>query len=165
VEFQEIDLRGHGFEGFVKISYLKANGCDVIPKEKGVYIVAKEDSEAIDYLERSIGGHFKGKDPTVSISELKANWVDGAYVIYIGKAGGAESNATLLSRIDQLIEFGKGKDIGHSGGRYIWQLKDADELVLAWKRLPSNDPEQEETELIRDFRNQYGKRPFANLQK
>ena len=165
MNFQKAGLKEYGFDGFVTISYLKVSGCNVIPREKGVYVVAKEDSEPVDFLKTSVGGHFKDQDPTVEISELQAKWVDDAYVVYIGKAGGIESRATLFSRIDQFIKFGKGKKIGHWGGRYVWQLKDADKLVLAWKSLSDKNPKTEETNLIEEFRNQYGKRPFANLQK
>jgi hypothetical protein len=165
MNFQKADLKEYGFDGFVTISYLKARGCNMIPRDKGVYVVVKEDSRPADFLKVSIGGHFKDQDPTVEISELQTKWVDGASVVYIGKAGGIKSNATLFSRIGQFIKFGEGKKIGHWGGRYIWQLKDSDKLVLAWKSLSDKDPETEETNLIAEFRNQYGKRPFANLLK
>ena len=165
MNFQKTDLEEYGFKGFLKISYLKENGCRDIPEEMGVYIVARESSDKVCFLEESIGGHFKGKNPTVSISKLQDNWIDGAYVINIGKAGGTGIKATLFSRIDQYIKFGDGKNIGHRGGRYIWQLEDSDELLIAWKSLDNEEPEVVETELINDFRKQYGKRPFANLQK
>jgi len=165
VDFQKNDLKEYGFSGFVTIFNLKANGCNGIPKEKGVYIVAKEDSEAVVYLEKSVGGHFKGKYPTVSISELSSNWVEGAYVLYVGQTGAGKSKGTLSSRIVQLIKFGKGENIGHRGGRYIWQLKNAGKLVVAWKCLSTDDPKREKTKLITEFRNIYGKRPFANLQE
>ncbi|MBW8002734.1 MAG: hypothetical protein FVQ80_12050 [Planctomycetes bacterium] len=165
MDFRRAGLEEYGFEGFVGISYLKENGCGDIPKEMGVYVVIRESSDNVCFLEESIGGHFKGKNPTVSISELEDNWIDGAYVINIGKAGGTDIKATLFSRINQYIKFGKGKNIGHRGGRYIWQLKDSDELLIAWKPLDDEEPEDVESELINDFRKQYGERPFANLQK
>lgn len=163
--FQRKDLEEYGFRGFVTISYLKENGCREIPKQIGVYVVVRKSSEKVGFLEESIGGYFKDKNPTVSISELEDNWVEGASVINIGKAGGTGIKANLFSRIDQYIKFGKGKNVSHRGGRYIWQLKDSDELLIAWKTLTDEEPEVVEAALIDEFRNQYGKRPFANLQK
>lgn len=156
-------LMANGFKGFVTLSYLKIKGYSDIPMHKGVYVILRDSKDDPIFLEASIGGHFKGKDPSVSISELKANWTDST-VIYIGRAGGSESGATLKSRIIQYIEFGKGREIGHWGGRYIWQLKDSDQLLVAWKEIPEA-PEEVETELIDQFRMEHGKRPFANLKK
>ncbi|HBG28410.1 MAG: hypothetical protein A2Y10_11070 [Planctomycetes bacterium GWF2_41_51] len=163
MNFQRNDLEAFGFEGFVKISHLKTNGCDIVPKQMGVYIVVNENPQKFNYLKKSIGGYFKDKDPTVSILELKNNWVDNAYVVYIGKAGGVTSNATLFKRINQYIQFGKGKKIGHRGGRYIWQLKDSDNLLFAWKPLIDEDPRFIELSLINEFTKRYNKMPFANL--
>jgi hypothetical protein len=165
MDFQRTGLEEYGFEGFIDISYFKENGCGDIPKDMGVYVVIRESLNDVCFLKESIGGHFKGKNPTVSIAELEDNWIDGTYVVNIGKAGGTGINATLHSRINQYIKFGKGKNIGHRGGRYIWQLKGSDELLIAWKPLVDKEPDEVETELINDFRKQYGKRPFANLQK
>jgi hypothetical protein len=109
------------------------------------------------------GGHFKGKDPNVPLYELKDNWVDNAIVVYIGKAGNEVSSATLQSRLRQYFWFGQGKNIGHWGGRLIWQLKNSTDLVVCWKALPNSDPRTVEADLIRQFITKYSKRPFANL--
>jgi len=55
--------------------------------------------------------------------------------------------------------------VSHWGGRYIWQLADADELVTCWKTTPKSDPTREELKLLQAFTARYGKRPFANLHK
>jgi len=39
------------------------------------------------FLDESIGGHFKGKNPTVAVGTLENKWVDDALVLNIGKAG------------------------------------------------------------------------------
>jgi hypothetical protein len=63
------------------------------------------------------------------------------------------------------MEFGKGRDVGHWGGRYIWQIQDSDDFLIAWKPLTNEEPDTIESALIEEFRNKFGKRPFANLAK
>lgn len=99
----------------------------------------------------------------VSIAELEANWVEGTSVVYIGKAGGVGSSATLQKRISQYIRFGQGANVGHWGGRYIWQLADSRDLVVCWKILTNEEPREVERLMIADFIDVHGgKRPFAN---
>jgi hypothetical protein len=117
------------------------------------------------FLPQGTGGYFKGKNPNESLEVLKKHWVDGTKVIYIGKAGGEKSSSTLKSRIQQLLKFGTGKNVGHYGGRYIWQLKDSHQLIVCWMPLyqQDQDPREIEKALIHDFKKTYHKRPFANL--
>lgn len=151
-----------GFSGFITIESLMRDSAP-IPKQKGVYLVLRLDTNACDFLDIGTGGHFKGKNPNVLLSDLQSNWVNDACVVYIGKAGAENSKATLHSRLGQYLKFGQGRNIGHWGGRLIWQLKDSPQLVVCWKALPNDDPRTVEKELIKDFVRQYGKRPFANL--
>ncbi len=122
-------------------------------------MVVRTSTEKPKFLTEGTGGHFKHKDPNVGINELEANWVEGTCVVYIGKA------SSLAKRLEQYLRFGEGKPVGHWGGRYIWQLADAKELLFCWLPLPSTmDPEEIEHELISTFRAQYWDcRPFANL--
>lgn len=158
----EIDkLKELGFEGFVTVSQLPSN-YNSIPKIKGVYcIICLEDN--CKFLEVGCGGHFKGKNPNVITSLLKTNWVENAGVIYIGKAGGSASKATLHSRLKQYIKFGQGRPVGHWGGRLIWQIENSGNLIVAWKTLSTEEPRDYEMKLISSFVVKYGKRPFANL--
>ncbi len=166
MDFSRQGLEASGFTGFVKVSNLKnPGGCNVIPKQMGVYVIVREDIATPAFLERSIGGFFKGKDPTLPIEELKRNWISGAYVVYIGKAGGLASGATLCSRLKQYMDFGSGKPIGHQGGRMIWQLPDSDDLLVAWKPLVGVEPVTVEQSMIDDFVRLHGMFPFANRRR
>ena len=146
------------FNGFVRVFNLRGDALKDIPDVPGVYMVLRDSVERPDFLVRGSGGYFKGKDPNVPLSELCANWVEGANVLYIGKA------KSLRKRISQYLRFGDGKPVGHWGGRYIWQLADAQELIFCWMPV-IGDADAVETEMICRFREHYGSRPFANLMK
>ena len=135
----------------------------LIPKTKGVYIVLNLDNKPPEFLTDGTGGYFKGKNPNVSVGELKSNWVDNTIVVYIGKAGKEGSKATLVSRLRQYFRFGQGINVGHWGGRLVWQLKNSKDLVVCWKVLPTEDPRIVEALLIQQFKSIFSKRPFANI--
>ncbi|MBE6236205.1 MAG: hypothetical protein E7112_08235 [Bacteroidales bacterium] len=151
-------IESAGFAGFMPVVELRDSETESVPDVPGVYMVLRDSGERPDFLARGSGGYFKGKDPNVPLSELSANWVEGAKVLYIGKA------KSLRKRISQYLRFGDGKPVGHWGGRYIWQLADAQELIFCWMPV-DGDPDAVETEMISRFREHYGSRPFANLTK
>lgn len=152
-----------GFTGFTTIGALMADTC-AAPAAAGVYVVMRNDDGRPTFTTKGTGGFFNQKDPNVSIDELERNWVDDTSIVYIGKAGGPKSGATLRSRLRQYMEFGQGKPIGHYGGRYIWQLQDARELTVCWKVIGDKDPRDVENQMIAMFKVEHGgRRPFANL--
>lgn len=161
--FQDLsEIKDFGFLGFKSIQQLW-NDYSVIPDVSGVYVVINPDMKEKRFLPKGTGGFFKGKDPNISQEELKGYWIDNCLVIYIGKAGGSNSSATLRKRIKQYLDFGKGKPVGHYGGRLIWQLVNSKDLIIAWKILKQIEPRNEEQKLLNEFVNIYGKLPFANL--
>lgn len=154
--FNDIDeIKEAGFTGFKKMSELFLDS-SMLPNNNGVYLVLNIENKPGEFLTVGSGGHFKGKDPNISLAVLKSNWVDNTKVVYIGKA------TSLRSRLRQYFAFGQGKNIGHYGGRLIWQIKYSSDLVVCWKSL-STDPREFETELIQQFVKTFGCRPFANL--
>ena len=150
-------LASEGFEGFVSVKDLKENfTAAAVPAVEGVYVVLRLNGSEPLFLEEGTGGFFKGTDPNVTIAVLQANWVEGEPVVYIGKA------KSLSKRLKQYMQFGCGKPVGHYGGRYIWQLKDADELVVCWRSV--GDSLAVEASMIAGFKASHsGCRPFANL--
>ncbi|MEZ5709917.1 MAG: hypothetical protein R3E02_11080 [Blastomonas sp.] len=76
-------LETAGFTGWLPFAAIRTSDC---PASGGVYVVTNNTESPISFSERSCGGWFKGKDPTVGPDALATNWVDGAEVVYIGKA-------------------------------------------------------------------------------
>ena len=147
-------LQRQGFVGFVRVADLRSGNRNNIPAVPGVYLVLRDCVSHPEFLEVGTGGHFKGKDPNVSIARLRSEWVERAVIVYVGQSG-SKSKGTLKKRIGE---------VGHQGGRLIWQLRGADRLLLCWKEVADHDPKEIETELIEAFKSEHGgRRPFANL--
>lgn len=149
--FTRVGLEEAGFRAWVRFEEVRSADC---PAAGGVYVVAY--GGAPQFASESCGGWFKGKNPSISAEALSANWVEGAEVVYIGKAD------VLKRRLTEFADFGAGKPIGHWGGRLIWQLDDVAALRVAWKETPGRVPAMVEASLIAEFRRSYGKPPFAN---
>ncbi|MBZ9631607.1 hypothetical protein LB465_12525 [Salegentibacter sp. LM13S] len=163
IDFNSIEaLKKNGFKGFKSVEELNLNP-QLLPNQKGVYLVLNISDKKTEFLEKGVGGFFKGKDPNLPIAELKRNWVEDCKTIYIGKAGGLSSNATLRSRLKQYLKFGQGKNVGHYGGRLIWQLDHHLNLIFCWLPIEDSEPRDLEKKLLVDFIQQFGQRPYANL--
>ncbi len=156
--FDRAGLAAFGFDGFVTFVELWNMWLDLVPRTAGVYAVLRESDEPPEFRSESPGGRFKGRDPTAPIETLGAMWVDGVQALYFGKA------EDLQRRLRQYARFGKGEPVGHWGGRYIWQLADSADLVVAWKRCdPSVSARSLESELLHAFVDSHGALPFANI--
>jgi len=170
--FTKDDLKNKGYKGFVTISEIKnyffynKNIGIKIPNKQGVYMILLPNlSNKFQFSEKSKGGHFKNKNPTVDIDILNNNRVKDAEVLYIGKAGGKKIKTKLEHRLKQYMRFGSNKKVSHWGGRYIWQLNNSDDLIVIWKTTLGDEPHSVESQLIKEFKDQFGKLPFANLRK
>jgi len=154
-------LKNEGFEGFASIGHIRSHR-SVVPVLPGVYVVLREQLDSAKFLERSGGGWFKNHDPSVAIEALEKKWIVDAHVLYVGKAdAGKRGRRGIRVRLDEYLRFGRGEPIGHWGGRYLWQLSEADELLVCWKTCA--DPLGEEARLLNVFREEYGSLPYANL--
>ncbi|MEY9965591.1 hypothetical protein ABIA33_003637 [Streptacidiphilus sp. MAP12-16] len=153
---QGLELRG--FNGFVSFSDVAVSQ---IPRGGGIYVVMRIADRAPSFQTASTAGWRKQRDPAVSVKKLAEKWVDGAEVVYIGKAAaGAAGGHGLRGRLAQYARHGLG-GTSHHGGRYIWQLQDSAALLVGWK--PSEQPREAEKALIAEFEALYGGLPFANL--
>ena len=158
-------LRDMGFDGFRPVAHLHHTSCLEVPVERGVYVVVRNSERSPEFLERSAAGWFRQQDPSVAIDALKDKWVEGAYVLYIGRARGPGVRSLLRQRVKRYIRFGMGKAVAHAGGRFIWQLRDQMALRIAWLPAPDEDPTSTEATMLNMFFLLHGKLPFANLRQ
>ncbi len=154
-------LKQDGFTGFRPLADLDINR---IPQKPGIFAVLRPDGFQPQFLAKSTAGIFKKKDPPLKAEALDAEWVDGADVLYVGKAGpGSKGNRGLRRQIQEFVDFGRGRPPGHWDGRMIWQLAAAGSLVVAWKELPVEQLNAAEAGHHAAFREEFGRLPFANL--
>jgi len=149
-------LGATGFEGFLTTRELSAGRMKDVPALPGIYVVISDVAEQPAFLASSIGGRFKGKDPTIAVSALESRWVAATDVLYIGKAD------QLRRRVAQLCRYAAGEPVGHWGGRHLWQVVGCENFSIAW--LPVEDPFEGERQLIEEFKDEFGCLPFANIQ-
>lgn len=157
--FARSDLEAVGFEGWRTWEQLGKSGFSEVPEGPAAYVVYRPANTAPVYLDSNPGGWFKQQDPSVERGVLGLNWVPECQVVYVGKANNARR------RLAQYGRFGRGEPVGHWGGRYIWQLADSTDLLVAWHLVTWEEtPRDYECRLLGLFASLHGgARPFANL--
>jgi len=155
-------LEAGGFEGFLPQGALHAEGCLSIPNECGVYAMIRESLVPGEFMPRSTAPEYRGMKPHLPIDDLKARWVPGAQLLYLGCAFGTGVRSLLRQRVKRYLRFGHGKVVGHWGGRLVWQLRDHAKLLVAWKSTGDTDPRALTADLLDRFVARYGELPFAN---
>jgi len=154
-------LKDDGFAGFRTVGNLEIMR---IPQGTGLFAVLRPHGFEPRFLKKSTAGTFKKKDPSLQEPALAAEWVDGADILYIGKAGpGSKGNRGLRRQVQEFLDFGRGRPPGHWDGRLLWQLAHAEDLVIAWKELPAEELNNSEARYHAEFVEAYGRLPFANL--
>ena len=154
-------LRAMGFEGFVPVRDLRRDDCRALPRENGVYVMVREREAPPRFNPRGTAAYWRGMDPNVKIEDLAEKWVPGAVVMYVGRAAGTGVRGKLQQRVKRWLRFGEGKNVAHWGGRHVWQLADAYDLLVAWK--PCKDAVRQEVALLAAFEAKHERLPFANL--
>lgn len=151
-------------------SVLRAEDYASVPSRPGVYVVLRPTVGDPAFVHPSPAYWRNGKDPTAPEAFLRAHWVADASVVYIGKADFRTRRTrveALRRRLDEYGTFGAGARANHSGGRLVWQLASADELLVAWHVVAWQEAAGDyERRLLTHFAALHGGRlPFANLRR
>lgn len=167
-------MRDEGFRGFITVRELGLKTRrPMIPaseggNSRGVYVVLYPYGEKPGFALNGENG-FNGGYPKPTEKELDSEWIEGADVIYIGQTGGAIdgelTEGRLGRRIPAYLRYGRRGKGGHGGGRYIWYLSGAEELVFCWKPFEDKraDPKELECRMLESFMSSHdGRLPFAN---
>jgi hypothetical protein len=166
IDFINIEnLKKNGFTGFKTVKELWFNRKD-IPKNMGVYCVINPDRNQPHFINPGACKPHDGENPNVSIETLQDNYINDSQVIYIGKAGSSDYTTGLRQRVGAYLGCSKpgNTSCSHAGGRYIWQLKNYEDLIFCWKST-TEEPRNVEAEMLRKFSEQFDcNLPFANLE-
>ena len=155
-------LEHGGFVGFVPFAALTPTD---VPAAPGVYVVVRTGIGSPSFSASSPAGPFRGKAAAVPVEVLAKRWVEGPEVLFIGKVtAGAAGRRGLQKRIDEYRRNGAGAPVGHWAGRYVWQLEDRDDLLVAWN-VTAEDPAAVESRMLDHFVERYRALPFANLRR
>jgi hypothetical protein len=153
-------LESLGFEGFLRVGELHADGCRAVPNEPGVYAIVRESTDAPKFLGRSEAPEWRGMNPTRPVVELEERWVAGAQLLFVAAAPGPGVRNLLRQRVKRMLRFGSGAVVGHWGGRLVWQLADHRSLRVSWKVTEA--PVDAMNGLVQSFERAHGAMPFAN---
>lgn len=128
---------------------------ECIPNVPGVYwIIAPQ--KMIIQLENSITNRFATPYPVEKLEGKYHSCIE-QHILYIGKANGRHG---LRQRIRQYVKYGWNEAINHKGGRAIWQIKDADMLLLKYECCSNCD--DREHQLLKEFKEKNKFYPLAN---
>lgn len=155
-------LRRAGYEGFVTIGALREHGMEQVPDQAGLYLTLYPTEDPPRFLPVSPAGEIAGESATIPVDELAEIWVPDALVLYAGMIGGKGKNATLRTRVEQYLDFGRGRKVRHRDGRAIWQIVRSSMLVMCWLPTPGANPWGKRNSLLTAFKDQYGSAPFGN---
>ena len=142
------ELERLGFTGFVPLVGMDLS---LLPRRHGVYVVLHENDRRPEFLASNVITKRMPYDPV----HLEGKWLAGASVVYVGKAEGREGLHTRVGAFSRQAE-------NHSGGRALWQLDSAGDLLVAWLETPGESALAVEQSYLQAFKAEYGSYPFAN---
>lgn len=134
---------------------LFANGCQTIPKEPGIYWVLLPEGRSVHFHSKRY--HPRAKLYSIPTLRKKFERCADHRILYIGKAEGRRG---LRQRIKQYMAYGQGIGMVHQGGRAIWQIENAEHLLLAYEVC--ENPSLREGQLLQAYRKKNDTYPLAN---
>lgn len=161
-----IGLAACGYVGFEPLLSLRH---DHVPDQPGTYMVMRLKTMPPTILEARRADPPRVRGKVYSAAELRDRWrqrgISGP-VLYIGKA-----DNSLRTRLRLFKGSGLGTKSNHEGGKSLWWLADAEDLIVAWRPLDVDQrhgfkpAERHEDELLLAFmRDHGGDMPWANVQ-
>ena len=147
------DLLVQGFKGLHPIGALIDGQAATAPEAPGVFVVCRLAEVPARFATANTAGKWKGQDPTLPVELLKEAWHPEAALLFVG--GGAN----LRQRLRLFLDFGGGKAVAHWTGRALWQLSDAEDLIVGWR---PGDPKGDALALSQAFEARFGTPPWAN---
>jgi hypothetical protein len=148
VTWDRAGLESVGFHGFVPLIGLDLTG---VPQRRGIYAIVRQSVTMPSF----VATNPVVKKRLYSVDALMQKWIPASSVVYIGKAEPVNGLSDRLRAFSRMAS-------NHSGGRAIWQLTDAAELLVGWLETPDNVAEMVEKSYLRAFRDAHGGLPFAN---
>jgi hypothetical protein len=147
------DLLVQGFKGLHPIGALLDGQAATAPEAPGVFVVCRLAEVPPRFAQANTAGRWKGQDPTLPVELLKDAWLPEAALLFVG--GGAN----IRQRLRLFLDFGGGKAVAHWTGRALWQLSDAEDLIVGWRL---GNPKADLAGLVADFSAKHGTPPWAN---
>ena len=134
---------------------LYETSCSDIPSAPGIYFIWLPDGMEIQFTDQVANHHA----PLYPIDVLCDKYMSSKEkrLLYIGKASGKKG---LCQRIRQYVKYGWNEAVNHKGGRAIWQIINAEQLVLSYEIC--EDAVSREHELLCKFQEQNHVLPLAN---
>ncbi len=134
---------------------LYESDCKEVPKDNGIYRVLVPDGMKIVF--RSIAINVHAPLYPAEVLQEKFSKCKNKTVLYIGKASGRKG---LRQRLKQYMKYGWNEAVNHKGGRAIWQIEGADQLLLQFECC--EDADEVEHRLLREYQQENGSYPLAN---
>lgn len=134
---------------------LYETSCRDIPCVSGVYFIWLPDGMEVQFTDKILN-HQAPPYPIEVLCDKYSKSKDKR-LLYIGKASGRKG---LSRRIRQYVKYGWNEATNHKGGRAVWQIVHAEQLVLTYETC--EDADSAEHELLCRFREQNHVLPLAN---
>ena len=140
----------------VTFEELYKSRCSGVSENHGVYRVTWPGYNSLEL--RSHLMNTSAPPYGIELLQKKYENCKNKKLLYIGKAGGEKG---LKQRLRQYVLYGYNESKVHKGGRAVWQIEDAQELLVEYACV--DNPEAAEKYLLKQYKHQNnGVFPLAN---